>query len=184
MTTEVNDEKIKELEKRISNLQHKEQDVKIDQLTKKLESLEGRLSVNSFDKNDDNLFKSAEFDNFTPKCNIEDDKVRGILSSSETPVSHVRYNGKLFGGQYEKIVITNKRIIFYKIHGTFGKKIKHESIPLHKLGFPTVEEKGLISKKAILKIDVGLEEPIKWEDNPSKIHELNQQILSVVREMI
>ena len=179
MTTEVNDEKIKELEKRISDLQHKEQDVKIDQLTKKLESLEGRLSLNSFDKNDDNLFKSAEFDNSTPRCNIEDDKVREILMANEIPVYHDRFVDKQFGGKYDRILFTNMRIIFYKKTGTFSKKINSKFLPIHDLKVQSYEEKGLFSKKGILKIDIGTGKPLTWEDSPSKIQPVYRLLSSL-----
>lgn len=136
--------------------------------------------INHSSKIDDDSFKDTG--NYsTPNDIIKDDKIRKILSSSETPVSHVRYSGKLFGGKYDKIVITNQRIIFYKTTGTFSKKIKCESVPLDKLGFPTIEEKGLISKKAILKVEIGMEEPLRWEGKPTDIQGLNQQILNVVR---
>ncbi len=180
MTLDDKDQYIRELEQKLTDYEQKNQNDKLDRITEKLESLEEKIETNHSDSLDENKFEDAENNQFPTNCYIKDDKVRGLLSASETPVSHVQYRGKVFGGQYDKIVITNKRLIFYKIIGSFSKKIKSESIPIEKLGFPTVEEKGLISKKAILKVDIGMEEPLRWDGNPSDIQSLNQEILSVL----
>jgi len=174
MTLEDKDLKIKELEKRVSELQQKEQDKKIDHLTEKLESLEEKITLDDIGKQDENLFNGADTNNSTPKCIIEDDKVREILMPNETPVYHDRIGGKLFGGKYDRILFTDKRIIFYKKTGTFSKKIDSKFIPIHNLSIQSYEEKGLISKKGILKIDVGLGKPLTFEDSPSKVQPLYQ----------
>jgi len=180
LSSEDKDEKIRELEKKVSDLEKKEQEIKINKLSQKVEYLQDKIAENDFDTIDNDVFNNSTSNTPPPTCEIED-KVREILGPSEKPVRVARYRGKIFGGQYEKILITNKRLIFFKITGTFSKKIKSDPVRLHNLGTPTMEEKGLISKKIVLKWDIGMEEPIKWEDNPSKMQELNQQILSVLK---
>jgi len=180
MSSDDKDEKIKDLENKVSELERKEQDVKINKLTQRMNSLQEKISENGFDNLDDNMFNNSTSNSPPPTFEI-DNKVREILGPSEKPVQLVRYRGKIFGGQYEKILITNKRLIFFKITGMFSKKLKFDPVRLHNLGSPTMEDKGFFSKKTIMKWNIGMGEPIKWEGNPTEIHDLNRQILSILR---
>jgi len=180
MSSDDQGEKIKDLEDKVSELERKEQDVKINKLTQRMNYLQEKISEDNIDNLDDNMFNNSTSNSPPPTFEI-DNKVREILGPSEKPVQLVRYRGKIFGGQYEKILITNKRLIFFKITGMFSKKLKYDQVRLRGLGFPTMEEKGWFSKKAIMKWDIGMGEPIKWEGNPSEIQGLNQQILGVIR---
>lgn len=152
------------------------QNDKLDQITEKLDSLEKKIEVNPSEKQHEDKVIDTKTNYASPICYLDDDKVREILFSDETPVYHDRYSGKLFGGEYEKILITNKRIIFYKKTGTFSKKIKCETVPSSNLRIRSYEEKGTFSKKAILIVDIGMKEPLRWEGKPSDIQKLNREL--------
>ncbi|MGI0055891.1 MAG: PH domain-containing protein [Nitrosarchaeum sp.] len=174
------DKIINELNNRISDLQQKEQDKQIEQLKQKLNYLEEKITLDDKGKHDENLFNDAETNNSTPECIIEDDKVREILLANEKPVYHERFRGPQFGGKHDRILFTNQRIIFYNKTGTFSKKIGCDVLPIHNLRIQSYEEKGLLSKKGILKIDIGLGKPLTWEGSPSKIQPVYQLLSSLV----
>lgn len=113
-----------------------------------------------------------------PICPINDDKVREILQPSEKVMAHVRYDGRLFNREYDTVVITNKRIVFYTKSGHFGQKIKCKSVSINELEFRSLEEKGNISKKTVLKFDIiGMEEPLEFIGNSSEIMGIYHAIL-------
>jgi len=97
-----------------------------------------------------------------------DKTLKEILESGEILVFQTDYHGKLYNGEYDRLAFTDKRIIFYRkkgfaFNGWRGTKI-------------FFEEKGTFSKKGILKIDIGMSEPIKLEGDLSKIKSLHHQI--------
>lgn len=73
------------------------------------------------------------------------------------PNEEVRYrreipNFKVSGEVYGELIVTDKRIIFYKRSGLIFKKDISETIGLSKISGLKFKEKGIISKKGVIEI--------------------------------
>lgn len=73
------------------------------------------------------------------------------------PDEEVRYrrkipNFKVSGESYGELVVTDKRIIFYKQNGLIFKKDISETIGLSKISRVKFKEKGRINKKGVIEI--------------------------------
>lgn len=75
------------------------------------------------------------------------------------PNEEIRYrreipNFKLGGQSYEEMIVTDKRMIFYKREGLIFKKDISETVSLSKISGIKFNEKGRMNKKVKLKFMV------------------------------
>ena len=146
------------------------------------EDLDYSLAEDDYEE-DDVVEESSESDNVS--YNSESTPTRtgtridNLLEPSEDFKLRVRYLGNLFDGEYNEVIFTDQRIIFYKKTGFRGKNDKYTSLPISDLGEPFVEDVGTISKKSILRVDVGIEEPLEWKGSRSNIRTIHDMIRSL-----
>jgi hypothetical protein len=108
-----------------------------------------------------------------------------MLEDTLLPNEVIVYRQDLPGVQvgahvYDHLAITNNRIIFYKREGLIFKKDNVTTIGLSKLTAVQFNEKGLVSKKGILKLHLKDEQDIDVIGPLSSIKYLYQHLASKI----
>lgn len=106
-----------------------------------------------------------------------------MLEDLLLPNEEVRFrkeipNFKVSGEVYGELIITNKRIIFYKRNGLIFKKDISETIGLSKIDGLKFVEKGRINKKGLIEIYGPIEHTIvgKLDETKHLYQALSQKI--------
>jgi len=104
--------------------------------------------------------------------------IEDVLESKEMIIVKLAVNHEAQGQKYDKLAVTNKRLIFYKRTGLIFKKDTCSSIGYSQLGNVNYKEKGVIRKKGELTLILKGSKPIIIEGKPSEIKYIYQNIVS------
>jgi len=75
-----------------------------------------------------------------------------LLESNEAILYRHPYNTEFRGDRYNELVVSSKRIIFYKREGLIFKKDQSAIVGLSNINSIKFKEKGVLRKKGILEI--------------------------------